>query len=512
MQDFYTLFLEDDAPHSFLTFLQRNGDEAVKVGPWRAVDDSNSDSNTSGYQRSGTVPSTTKFLPGKSFRRTVTFITKIIPSSYDSTTIPIGVTNIQTLSIETSQCILDSWIHFDFEGNKTSLAGLSQFLISNDVKGSKVNVRVVLREGAGNDTGNIQTSSRDAILEGAEQDTTASLFSCFSHPLLMPSDTPCNPISPFKANKKEWTKPMNSFGDIHGEKHALVGASLLSAIQAKNAGRTPKWKVPRKVFNNRFDEMTASQSNIGNQKDVLACSSRGALKLKPVPSFEFVRTPSNSATEGHSASFRRSASVNGFNSNRGLAMNIEMDIHCPSLNKNGSAISPIPSFSRSHSYNNLDMKVYNGLKKRVSRTFISWAESWCMRIWEEEESHRIKFKLNKVDDVTRKRKTNVRPTVRRIGEKGGSPVNRKITTRSESQLSKNVIELDGQRTRLMFVRQTSETFEEEECGVEVICNVNATKVARKRATKDGKSNVLPTEKQKMAALKKHIPSNCRKEI
>ena len=94
-------------------------------------------------------------------------------------------------------------------------------------------------------------------------------------------------------------------------------------------------------------------------------------------------------------------------------------------------------------------------------------------------------RANNVDGVSRKRKTNVRPTVRRIGEKGEpksqSPKSRQSTKSSQSSQSDwNIMQLGKSQTNTqwMFVRESSETLEEEEeCGVEVACTLNAPKVS-----------------------------------
>jgi hypothetical protein len=101
-----------------------------------------------------------------------------------------------------------------------------------------------------------------------------------------------------------------------------------------------------------------------------------------------------------------------------------------------------------------------------------------MRIWEEEENLRNSRRAaGNVDGCSRKRKTNVRPTVRRIGEK------REGSSSSQSSSSDwNTIQLDKshRKERWMFVGETSETLdEEEEFGVEVTYTLNAPKVPRK---------------------------------
>ena len=259
--------------------------------------------------------------------------------------------------------------------------------------------------------------------------------------------------------------------------------------------------------------MTAQRSCLDPeyQDDVLSCTSRGSLKSKKtIPSFEFVKASSSIDSEGHRAmrrmilekngsmtsTSRRSPSptTNGVTSAGasnpycGLAMRIEMNIH-----SGGSSSS---SLSRKGSFtSNIDNKVRRNLKKRVSRTWISWAESWCMRMWEEEESNRIKRSKTEnsmilLDGVSnRKRKTNVRPVVRKIGEKrSASPTDTNWEGSEIDHLKWNIMEVESQQsssTKWMFVRQASETLEEEEeLGVEVAYTLNAAKVPRKRLTVD----------------------------
>jgi hypothetical protein len=559
--DFYNLFLSDQAQHSFLVFHKRNGDTDVKVGKWRDVRGSTSitvaDRLNGTYQRSASVPSpiAPKLSHGAKLSRSITFTTKI---SNDA--IPIGVTNTQTLSMAENTLVLESRIVCD-EG---AFKGMG-FLISSDVRGSEVCVRVVLREGDGlirmstTIQGKNSIHKQDTILESPEESSSQqqelhdkSFFSCFSHPLLLPPDSLCGvPSQKKKAMPKEDgnTKHSNSFVDIHGEKHlnqdnshAHVGASLLSAIKAKNSnGKQPNW--PQKTFNNRFDEMTSPMVMPEHTEDVLRCSSsRGELKLKPLPSFELShRAPSNNSalttSEGHLAmrrmilekdgamtstnyGVRRSSSTNSMASAgayKGLAMRITMDIHSPSGQSGNNT-----AFSRSKGSFALDTKILKGLKKRVSRTWISWAESWCMRLWEEEESNRIKCRAAyKVDGVSRKRKTNVRPTVRRIGEKrdkdfalAGATSNcaaadsqsAAMESKPAAPLNWNAMDIDSQ-TKWTFVRQSSETSEEEECGVEVAC---ALKVARTSPKDEDEIMVqkLPGE-SKQTSGKKEVKSKSK---
>ena len=116
-----------------------------------------------------------------------------------------------------------------------------------------------------------------------------------------------------------------------------------------------------------------------------------------------------------------------------------------------------------------------------------------MRLWEEEESNNLKLLNNqRAADLDggvsgRKRKTNVRPVVRRIGEKRDKDATASESataatkgTNSKTALNWNDMEVDN--TQWTFVRQSCDTFEEE-CGVEVACTdaavLNGSKVARR---------------------------------
>lgn len=555
--EFHRLFLADDARYGFELFHTKNGDGDVEVGPWRDVTANNNNSGDDDDTFDSTLESLETHKKAgrrrrKRMERTISLVTKITPN--DAATIPIEVTNTQTLSMEPSLCVLENKIQFDFEGR--AMAGLGTLFIGNDVRGSEVTVRVVLKEGDGshvpaNDVPqkgqDVPTTypNQNTMLEDPQEwqdddnDASSSFFTCFSHPLLLPTDASlCGPTcnsSKFK-HESSWIKRSNSFVDIHGkqhfnnasESHAHVGASLLSAIKAKNEQGSGKsnnrWTASSnntRVFNNRFnefDEMTSRQScmNPEYQEDVLSCTSRGSLKSKkPIPSsLEFVKASSSIDSEGHRAMRRMILEKDGSmtsnsrrspgpdtdrttlfagvsNQYRGLAMRIEMKIH-PGGSSSSSSLARKGSFTHT-----IDNRVRRNLKKRVSRTWISWAESWCMRMWEEEESNRMKrFKnannsmiLDAVGD--RKRKTNVRPVVRKIGEKRSASSSdthsRGLEVKSMNHVEWNTMEFESQRnsTKWMFVRQTSETLdEEEELGVEVACTLNAAKVPRKLSTAD----------------------------
>lgn len=124
-------------------------------------------------------------------------------------------------------------------------------------------------------------------------------------------------------------------------------------------------------------------------------------------------TPSLSSlhTQQHQQSSRPLAS-------HGLSMCIQMDIGSTTksfpntLTTNVSTTSSLSNtFSRSASFTGIDEKVRRGLKKRIARNWIRWAESWCMRLWEEDRE------LPGEQTQPPRKKVNVRPQVRRIPKK-----------------------------------------------------------------------------------------------
>jgi hypothetical protein len=74
-------------------------------------------------------------------------------------------------------------------------------------------------------------------------------------------------------------------------------------------------------------------------------------------------------------------------------MRIEMELGSSgnnnlSMSSNSSSLSS--TFSRSTSMSTIDDKIRRGLRKRVARSWISWAESWCMRLWEDDDAERAR--------------------------------------------------------------------------------------------------------------------------
>lgn len=82
------------------------------------------------------------------------------------------------------------------------------------------------------------------------------------------------------------------------------------------------------------------------------------------------------------------------------------------------------SFARSTSFLAIDDKIQRRLRKCVSRSWISWAESWCMRLWEDDDAAAMRMrggppggggKAPSYGPSGRSR-SNVRPSVCRIGD------------------------------------------------------------------------------------------------
>ena len=490
LDDFYNLFLKDDAPHSFLSFHNSKGDEQVKATPW---------------------------MLGKSdnkLERTITFITKftpknlqepreidVSPASLSSTpktitdinnpTLTLAVTSRQTLSRRPSTMILESQLSFDFVDyslQKTSLSkmlnlSLTQFLISNDVEGSEVNVRVVLKE----EDGDITKSTAALVANG---DTTVT------HPFLLPDRLSVSKDDNNNITSDGWGvmsgNPCNVISPID------IGASLLAAIRERNGPTLPD--SPSKGRSNHVVDEAAyliAKHNNENQKtpfppshadtdekyDVLrTASSRGSLRFKHISSFEAGINPGEMTMrrmlwekDGTSAGddTKRdsnildgepspSSLIQSFDPSTrgGLSMHIEMDVQDSTINNiedNNSSNNSLSrnrsssSFQRNRSSSSfqrsrsnglggpsiayIEEKVRKGIKKRVARSYVTWANSWCCRLWEDEQMERFLKKGCNPVPMARKR-SNTRPTVRRIGQR------RKSSTRlANKQIVPNV-ELD----------------------------------------------------------------------
>jgi hypothetical protein len=483
LDDFFDLFLRDDAPHSFLSFHKSKGDEEIKATPWKMGQKED--------RLERTVTFVTKFTPKNLQEPQQDKEIATPPSSSAKTitdisnpTLTLAVTSHQTLSRQPSTMILESLLSFDFVNDsihKTSLSkmlnlSLTQFLISNDVKGSEVYVRVVLKEG----NGGINSTAVKAVTSGVQP---------VVHPFLLPDRLPSlSGNAPSKSilevDDHDGNKINYKDGNVISPTH--IGASLLSAISARNCPTPPK--SPSKRNSSPVDEAALliakhSESIIPNrqkqdfspslQRDIVddtydvlrTASSRGSLKFKQVTSFEAGVNPGeitmrrmlwekdrSGIARGGSNVLRRDKSNTSedepslsslllpfdVSPREGLSMHIEMEVRDSSNNtllRHRSSSLSNSSFPRTRSNTiggpsiaYIEEKVRKGLKKRVAGSWITWANSWCMRLWEDEQMERF---LKKGSSPVARRRSNTRPTVRRIGEKkkparGGVVMNKQI--------------------------------------------------------------------------------------
>ena len=372
LQAFFDLFLADDAPHSFQLFHESNGDEKVKVTPWRDVArnentaDINSN-NTNNGRIERTITFQTKITPGSSSNPLSQSDHQNHTNSNNSTIIPLRVTILQSLLQLNKRWILECEFSFDFHspGDNNGMggssvgkklgSGLGQYLMNNVVKGSTVNVTVTLSEcnetqdgnngpigwrkgkdnsscnDRANGNGNGSSKSNDSVKGVPRVPSNCNprcndegFLSCLSHPLLLPPDGLCSGGSSGAAYRgtKNATKDGGLQTKSNNASSFEVGASLLSAIQAKNApiceefenshdkGPVSDASLARRSLakNRRFDGLTIShleqqpppskyekwQRQQEQAPDVLACSSgsRGFLKIKRISSFDLQRASS----------------------------------------------------------------------------------------------------------------------------------------------------------------------------------------------------------------------------
>ena len=84
----------------------------------------------------------------------------------------------------------------------------------------------------------------------------------------------------------------------------------------------------------------------------------------------------------------------------------------------------------------IEEKVRKGLKKRVARSSVTWATSWCCRLWEDEQMERFLKRGNPTPTV--RKRSNTRPTVRRIGERRrlGGRIGKNQTAPNNTEMEK----------------------------------------------------------------------------
>jgi len=507
LDEFFDLFLKDDAPHSFLSFHKSKGDEDIKATPWKMGQEEDTLERTITFITKFTPKNLQEEPPQEKDAATTSSSSNKTITDINNPTLTLAVTAHQTLSRQPSTMILESLLSFNFVDYsllKTSLSkmlnlSLTQFLISNDVKGSEVNVRVVLKE----EDGGLTASTIAADAASGDQPVI--------HPFLLPDRLPSLSEDPLSGNSLGQDNHNNNctsggYDVMPGNpcnasvSPTHIGASLLSAIRARNCP-TPPNSTSSKRNSSPVDEAALliakhSESITPNQKkkqgssslslqrdnivddtyDVLrTASSRGSLKFKHVSSFEAGINPgemamrrmlwekdrSGSSARGESNILRRdntnsseggepsiSSLLQPFNlsTRGGLSMHIEMEVrdNSSNINNNNSTNTTLrrslslsnrtrsnnngnsSSFQRSRSNGlggpsiaYIEEKVRKGLKKRVARSWITWANSWCCRLWEDEQVDRFLKKGSKKPHpapLARKR-SNTRPTVRRIGER-----------------------------------------------------------------------------------------------
>jgi hypothetical protein len=127
-----------------------------------------------------------------------------------------------------------------------------------------------------------------------------------------------------------------------------------------------------------FDHATRSPSTISMRRMILErdCSASGVIADS---SSDPVHHPPASYSHHHST----------FLSQQGLSMRIEMKLVNGSTTSTHSqlhtplSLSLSSSFTRSTSLLTIDDRIRGGLRKRMVRQWISWAESWYMRLWED---------------------------------------------------------------------------------------------------------------------------------
>lgn len=468
LDEFFDLFLKDDARHSFLSFHKSKGDEEVKATPWKMGQEED--------KLERTITFITKFTP-KNLQeeqdKDVTAPSSTITTDVNNPTLTLAVTSHQTLSRKPSIMILENLLSFDFVDYsllKTSLSNmlnvsLTQFLISNDVKGSEVKVRIVLNE---EDGGITSTAVPAASSIGKQPPVT--------HPFLLPDKLPSLSEDAHSENVGEHDNHDDENNNDTDFSPTQVGASLLSLIRARNCPTPSNSTSPKR--NNPVDEaalLIAKHSESLKSKDsantlerdvtddtydvLRTGSSRGSLKFKHVSSFETSVNPGemamrrilwekdrsgtatsesniSNALEGGDPSISSLLQPFDMSSRGGLSMHIEMEVRDNSSfnNDNNTTLRRSASLtSRTRSNGNssfqrtrstgiagpsityIEEKVRKGLKKRVARSSVTWATSWCCRLWEDEQMDRF-LKRGNPTPMVRKR-SNTRPTVRRIGER-----------------------------------------------------------------------------------------------
>jgi len=270
-------------------------------------------------------------------------------------------------------------------------------------------------------------SFEESRMEEAASLVGASLLSAIRHQRLDRHDKPKVKNAPYYKYNAERSVAMNaaaqpainktSRNQLNYHLDDVLTCSSTNSLKTKHISsfgleRSPSTASATVMRNMLLEKDCAAVKTAGNTSNI-APNFTHASRTSRDTGYGLLFTPSLSPshTQQHQQSSRPLAS-------HGLSMCIQMDIGSTTnsfsntIATNISTTSSLSNtFSRSASFTGIDEKVRRGLKKRIARNWIRWAESWCMRLWEEER------KLPGEQTQPPRKKVNVRPQVRRIPKK-----------------------------------------------------------------------------------------------
>lgn len=405
---------------------------------------------------------------------------------------------VQTLSKEKTSLVMKCVFTFEMATptsppssiKDVGKKALSHFLMFNVVKGCSVNVSVILsecnvsrRDIVGQEAS--RSACRDAPASIVEdEDEEPNLFwGLLNHPFLLPS---CWSNCGAKADD-----PMSSLETISKDKEnegaSEVGAALLSAIRAKNENSV---FVGSSSSRRQFDGLQVANSRLSEPDDVLrssSCVSQTSLKSKN-SSFDLdsSTTMRRMILERGRAFISSGDEVqsNGCSHKPSLPTSLSMRIQMqlgdssssnpqapPSANSSSSSLSR--SKGSGSITGHIDDKIRRGLKKRVAKQWIAWAESFCMRYWQDEEAEQARRKALGIPQprTNKRNRSNTRPTVRKIV---------KTATRTVSPLGTPTRREDEGWTPLRSGRKY-ERWMAVDCGVEVDFSTKKQSMGRRRS-------------------------------
>ncbi len=249
------MFLADDAPHSIRLFHESNGDKDVFATPWRKVDDD-------GIRSERTMRFQTRISPGSSSNPLSSQSARANGGGggNNPSAIPLGVVISQTLVRHLAKTwVLECEFAFDFYppahggvdaarpppsdrpnnggngGNgkvgKKFSAGLGQYFISNAVKGTTVNMAILLGEGDDATANEDGPASTTTAIDGGDVENGRAyrcwhngMMSCLVHPLLLPPDRMCGLTSGGGGGALSRTMPCTAHA-ARGSHHASARRS-----------------------------------------------------------------------------------------------------------------------------------------------------------------------------------------------------------------------------------------------------------------------------------------------